>query len=426
MEDGNVNFQNEGKCLAELLGYVFKNSVWTDCVFKVGPEGEEKEFKAHKLILSVYSKVFETMFSGRFGENTEDIQVIDAQPDVFEAMLTYIYTDELEIKSIDQACEIFYLADKYIIMRLQELCKAYVFKNVALNNVCRCYEFAKLFDLYELLEKCKKIICEETSLVLQSPGFLGAQMSTVMMILDEKTLYTTEIEIFNAVELWTKEEFKRKGINGDEYSEERQMIYDVIVPKICFKNLKARQFAEGPGCSPLLTKDLSLAILLHLASPMSNPLPTGFSTCHRNSMERSFKLFWPVFTVKDATPVDISFVTFSCNRDIMLDGVLINCKSQYSCYDVFIEICLKDHTSDIESKSISSMYCYDYTIKKISFAKRIKVCSGRKYTISVNFKQSVFCKARYLNTFEFVFESCTFDILEASEPLFMEGIFFTL
>lgn len=73
---------------------------------------------------------------------------------------SYIYADEIKIQSFDQACELCYIANKYMMPNLLKHCTSYIWKDVNYTNACRGYEFAKLFDQHQLMEKCKKVSCK--------------------------------------------------------------------------------------------------------------------------------------------------------------------------------------------------------------------------------------------------------------------------
>lgn len=47
----------------------------------------EQEFEAHKLILSMSSPVFATMFNGGLPETQSPIKIVDVQPEAFKSML---------------------------------------------------------------------------------------------------------------------------------------------------------------------------------------------------------------------------------------------------------------------------------------------------------------------------------------------------
>ncbi|KAF3563179.1 hypothetical protein DY000_02013969 [Brassica cretica] len=79
---------NMGQGLKDLLD----SELGCDIAFRVG----EETYKAHKLILAARSPVFRAQFYGPVGNNSVDRVVIeDMDPSIFQAMLSFIYTDEL-------------------------------------------------------------------------------------------------------------------------------------------------------------------------------------------------------------------------------------------------------------------------------------------------------------------------------------------
>lgn len=69
----------------------------------------------HKLILAMASPVFEAMFFGGLPEKNDPIEILDVQPDAFKALLEYIYTDKININTVDKAFELCYAAKKYMV-----------------------------------------------------------------------------------------------------------------------------------------------------------------------------------------------------------------------------------------------------------------------------------------------------------------------
>ena len=69
----------------------------------------------------------------------------------------YIYTDEIELNSFDEACEICYAAKKYLIPQLVENCTQYLWRDLKPRNACRAYEFGRLFEEPILIEKCLQV-----------------------------------------------------------------------------------------------------------------------------------------------------------------------------------------------------------------------------------------------------------------------------
>lgn len=70
----------------------------------------------------------------------------------------YIYSDDINMDSLDQACELCYVAKKYMLPQLLKTCMEFIWKDVDCETALRAYEFAKLFDDSGILEKSMKVI----------------------------------------------------------------------------------------------------------------------------------------------------------------------------------------------------------------------------------------------------------------------------
>ncbi|XBI23367.1 hypothetical protein VPH35_051934 [Triticum aestivum] len=82
---------------AQLSKLLEANEIPTDVTFGVGGV----VFAAHKLVLAVWSPVFNAEFYGPMRKTeTPLISIQDMQPNVFKALLHFIYTDSLEILMI--------------------------------------------------------------------------------------------------------------------------------------------------------------------------------------------------------------------------------------------------------------------------------------------------------------------------------------
>lgn len=69
----------------------------------------------------------------------------------------YMYTDDVDLKSFDHACEVCYAAKKYMLPALVKKCTTYIWSDIDPANTCRAYEFARLFDEPDLLNRCMKV-----------------------------------------------------------------------------------------------------------------------------------------------------------------------------------------------------------------------------------------------------------------------------
>ena len=58
----------------------------------------------------------------------------------------YIYTERVDLKLFDQACELSYAAKKYMVSNLVEKCSQFMWKDLIPENVCRALEYANLYE----------------------------------------------------------------------------------------------------------------------------------------------------------------------------------------------------------------------------------------------------------------------------------------
>lgn len=64
-----------------------------------------------------------------------------------------MYTDIVNLQSFDQACELCYVAKKYMMPHLVKICTEYLWKDLNEENACRAFEFGRLFEEPILMDK---------------------------------------------------------------------------------------------------------------------------------------------------------------------------------------------------------------------------------------------------------------------------------
>ena len=126
--------------IAQHLGQLFSSGRMSDVTFVIGTQ----KFKAHKIVLSARSQVFSEMFeiNGQVSP-IESLKIEDCQPEVFEAMLCFIYTDEME-ETEEMAKKLLSVAKKYQVKLLQYKCEEVLLKKISTEN---CAEMLVLADM---------------------------------------------------------------------------------------------------------------------------------------------------------------------------------------------------------------------------------------------------------------------------------------
>ncbi|CAB3230974.1 unnamed protein product [Arctia plantaginis] len=170
---------------------------WSDCSFIVAG----KNFKAHKLILGISSPVFEAMFYGPLSSN-EDIVITDIQPDIFQLILNYIYTDTVELSTIDQAFELLYASRKYILEHLTEMCIAHIQSNISVDNVIEVLNYPEYMQDKQLISFALKLFCEHAHYLLQDKKNL-ITYSCLKAILESDQMNISERDLIKHVFEWS-------------------------------------------------------------------------------------------------------------------------------------------------------------------------------------------------------------------------------
>lgn len=185
----DVDWQTSKSSLTERGEYLLKSGKWADCHFLLGQENNSRQLiSGHKLILAMSSPVFEAMFFGELAEKNDPIPILDVQPEAFRALLTYLYTDVIEVDTVDKACALCYVAKKYMVPQVVESCTNFIFKDLRPANACRAYEFAKLFEEPRLMKNCLNIMCNRTLEVIEDASFEEVDVNTILTIVEQEVL----------------------------------------------------------------------------------------------------------------------------------------------------------------------------------------------------------------------------------------------
>ncbi|XP_050433798.1 kelch-like protein 18 [Adelges cooleyi] len=102
------------------------------------------KIRAHKLILSSVSTVFQTMFTAAFKENKENyIHIKNIDTEVLQSIVNFAYTTKVDIKE-HYVEELWMAADFYDVSLIKELCVEYIEENIDAKN---CVSYMETADL---------------------------------------------------------------------------------------------------------------------------------------------------------------------------------------------------------------------------------------------------------------------------------------
>ncbi|XP_043479764.1 speckle-type POZ protein B-like [Leptopilina heterotoma] len=153
--------------LMENMTSLLSDENFKDVRFKVG----DKEFTAHKAILTIQSPVFAAMFNSKMSEElTSIVEIKDVKPEIFQQMLNFIYN--VEVKDLDEvALELFCVAEKYQLEELKTNCINSLHKCLSAKTVFDTLEMADLYSLLELKSECLKLLIAEWIIISETMEF---------------------------------------------------------------------------------------------------------------------------------------------------------------------------------------------------------------------------------------------------------------
>ena len=135
------------------LEQLFDKMKFSDVIFNV----HGREFPAHKNILAARSEVFAAMFQHPTKEKlTNQVEIEDIEPEVFQEMLRFIYTGQLNLATMKiMAVGLLIAADKYLLIKLKIVCQNYLLRQMSPVN---CVELILRDDLLNPPEHLKESI----------------------------------------------------------------------------------------------------------------------------------------------------------------------------------------------------------------------------------------------------------------------------
>ncbi|XP_037810332.1 BTB/POZ domain-containing protein 6-A-like [Lucilia sericata] len=322
----------EFKGIKENISCLLQSEELTDCRFLVGDASpNQKIISAHKLVLAVASPVFKTMFYGDLAEKNDPILIPDIQPDIFQTMLKFIYSDYIDISSSYMAVQLCYAGKKYLLSDMVKHCCDYMFSRLNWKNACEVYEFAVLYGEDNLKRKSMAIIAAEAQRIFSLSNFANIKMSTLLDILDEDWLnIKSELELYRVLLRFLHNKVSDLDNNNNNLCKSDETYADVVImdenlseaekennitlsssitavtenveqledkeivalekafKKIRYLSMTPEEFAEGPANCRFIKMHEAFSIFLIISSTSNTllPIPEGFSSCRRSHCER--------------------------------------------------------------------------------------------------------------------------------------------
>ena len=159
--------------LNQNLEQLFTNRSEADVCFVING----KEIKAHKMILSARSPVFAAMLKSGMKESVENrVEINDIAPDIFEALLRFVYTDRVDITQLD-AKDLLAAANKYLLPLLKLQSQQFLSQTISAENCVELLALADLHNAVHLKKSALNFIRLNSENIMQSDAWKNLKQS---------------------------------------------------------------------------------------------------------------------------------------------------------------------------------------------------------------------------------------------------------
>ena len=268
--------------LLERNKYMFNNSLMSDIKFAFP---NEQIIPAHKYVLAISSPVFFAMFYGGLAEQGETVDITDCDPDVFLQFLRYLYCEDASFIDVNNAIEVWHLADKYDLPSLAKECVNFVEAAMEPLIAFRVIPCARRFNHKGLENVCWEIIGYKAQEIIANESFLDLKPEHLHSFLERSSLCVKEASLFKAVDRWAAKRCEESNITVDG-TNKRSVLGEDLLKLIRFSLMSPEEFSEIVLPTDIL---LTTEVIDVFKQFTSVPIPGGlkFSIHHRASLKQN-------------------------------------------------------------------------------------------------------------------------------------------
>lgn len=309
----------------------------------------------------------------------------ECEPESFLEMLRFMYYDEVQLTT-DNAPEVLFLARKYLIPSLAEICSEFVLSSLSVENTLPVLNHCCLLGVSKGLEKhCWTIIDQHASEIAQDNQFPEVDHATLSAFLARDTLVAKETVLFRAAVKWAGRECQRLSIPLT-VENKRRVLGDAFY-SIRFPLMSTKEFTEDVAQSSFLSHEEVANMYIGYNSSFQS-CNIRFPTKQRAEPAQDTAFRCPRFestalrTKWEAVTPQQSTVKFKVKQPISIKGVaLFSAVTQSSVQNCKVE--LRDNDDSVLATHHADLVKHHNShIHDIFFASGITLQSDVMYSIT--------------------------------------------
>ena len=171
--------------LHDLRSYINRSDL-SDVVLSTKDEDPPTEIFGHKIILA-RCPYFSAMFSSNMSETIQNrVELSDVSGVVLEAIIAYLYTDELitSLSSTAELMALFTAADRYGLERLKRICEQSILSTISIENACDILQSSDMVNAATLRKRAIEYVVRSYDAVVKTPGFEELARQNVELTLE--------------------------------------------------------------------------------------------------------------------------------------------------------------------------------------------------------------------------------------------------
>uniref|UniRef100_A0A914PL88 BTB domain-containing protein n=1 Tax=Panagrolaimus davidi TaxID=227884 RepID=A0A914PL88_9BILA len=208
-----------------------------DVAFRIG----SKKIYAHKFFLVSASETFKVMFSDRWKNNVNDIEIKNYEYDDFYQFLCFFYSGKCEISETN-VFQLTDMAEYYNVQVLSKHCDKFLHQNRYINveNVEEMFEFAQIYSLPNFRIAINDYIQQNIGRIIRDKEFLAHKKPFVEFLSTIEKSGLEKEDYFKAIYTWAEQKAMQLALEYEDFNLQEIVKTELtgILSKIDFSKMR--------------------------------------------------------------------------------------------------------------------------------------------------------------------------------------------